>query len=380
MRSRPPEEATCPICGRHFDPSETRGWCPNPSCGEWQHPSFPLEGATGERQTGPPSHPSGETQKSNQNPAETEPDPDDGTLEECPDCGADLSGIPSDRLATCPICLFDLTPFVEEGDAAGTAPSAASSSEPEPAGETEPATDEPDPAAAPVESIDTVTPGYVRRLTDAGITTVGDLVGTTPDTLSARTGVSTRRIREWIDAAPIDPDDVADETDAVPGASGQSGRSGGADSSSAPDRSGAVERSPADATAPDTHSEKETAPPSREQKPSDFDMQETRIQPPSRSLVFEVGTREIAVADGDAVGAEIRNAMVEAGGSEEEAVYIHRKHVRVDRKRDEFFVTRLGENSLTINGQSVEKGEQARVEDGDEVRFSDVVTTRISIR
>lgn len=371
----PPEEATCPICGRHFDPSETRGWCPNPSCGEWQHPSFPLDGTADAGGTGPPSHRSGPSSRGTSRKRE-EPDQeaetDDGPPEECPDCGADLSGIPTERLSTCPICLFDLTPLLGDAGADDTAePSDARDAREEPVSEPDPepeprdatpAGDAEDPASAPVESIDAITRGYVHRLTDAGVTTVGELVGSNPDTLSARTGISTRRIREWIDDAPLDPPDDVGVDSAGPAHTG-TGRA------RAERGDASVDSGPASVDeATGTQSE------------PDVDLQETRIQPSIGNLALEVGDQRIAVSDGEAVGREIRNAMIETGGSEDEAVYIHRKHVRVDVKSGEFFVTRLGENSLTVNGQSVEKGDQVRIEDGDELRFSDVVTAHVSIR
>jgi pSer/pThr/pTyr-binding forkhead associated (FHA) protein len=91
--------------------------------------------------------------------------------------------------------------------------------------------------------------------------------------------------------------------------------------------------------------------------------------------------QEITVTDGETVGREVRAAMVEAGAPEEDAVYVHRKHIRIDVTDDgEFVLTRLGENSLTVNGRTVEKGSQVRIADGDEIGFSDVVTATVSIR
>lgn len=384
MREQVPEEATCPICGRHFDPSESRGWCPNPSCGEWQHPLFPLDesASTSHGGTGPPSHRSeshsvrGGQQSTGESTQHDETADDDGTIEECPDCGADLSGIPSDRLSTCPICLFDLTPIVgEQDEPAADEPAdhtTSGSAADEPADhttsgpaadhtETEPAESHPperddkadadiDPASAPVDELDGIADGYARRLADADVLTVGELVDSDPDTLSAKTGISARRISGWIDNAPVDSEDVA----------------------------GASETAHTGGETAQGREEPVATPP--EQNQPDVNVQETRIQPPQRELVFEVGSQEIPVRDGETVGREIRNAMVETGGSEDEAVYIHRKHIRVDEKSGEFFITRLGKNSLSVNGRTVDKGDRVPVEDGDEVDFSNVVTARVSIR
>jgi predicted component of type VI protein secretion system len=90
--------------------------------------------------------------------------------------------------------------------------------------------------------------------------------------------------------------------------------------------------------------------------------------------------QELTVSEGSTVGREVREAMVDAGASEEDAVYVHRKHIRVEKDEHSYYLTRLGENSLTVNGETVEKGDAAWINDGDEICFSDVVTATVSIR
>lgn len=453
MRNRVPDEATCAICGRHFDPSETRGWCPNPSCGEWQHPSFPInksdtEGATAETSSGEES-PSGPTKPcpncgndvradanfckycatqltddEHDEPAEGS-DETDAAVEQCPDCGADLSGIPSDRLSTCPICMFDLSPVIDDADGTGaepdreltdcpncgedltpipsemrtvcpgcrvdldegldadtgaTGPTPGESGSTTPSGEGRqqpprdaqqpPSEDTPqqqpagggsasDPASTPIDATAGIADGYVQRLTDVGITTLGDLVASDPDTVSAKTGISARRIRGWIDDAPVDPEEIRSR-----GSAGQEPAGGrGEPADHGTGSAGESDGEPAGAG------------------DSGLDQQETRIQRAPKDLVLDVMGQEITVTDGETVGREVRAAMVEAGASEEDAVYVHRKHIRIDVTDDgEFVLTRLGENSLTVNGRTVEKGSQVRIADGDEIGFSDVVTATVSIR
>jgi hypothetical protein len=448
MRNRVPDEATCAICGRHFDPSETRGWCPNPSCGEWQHPSFPIdEDASGDEKSGSGSDATGDTGGSSSSrptkacpncgnevradanfckhcatqltgSEEPQPEPETGEddgISQCPDCGADLSGIPSDRLSTCPICMFDLTPVIDEdgsggggeedadtgtasgtetdtesltecpncgedltpipsemrtvcpgcrvdlADAeAGTGPTPAGGASAPPSGSSGVAARggrerSHDPAATPLDEMEEIATGYVQRLSEVGVTTIGDLVGAEPDTVSAKTGISARRIRGWIDDAPVDPEDV--DTGSQPGGAEPTGPS---------------------SQEVDTGSQSGGTGPS--EQPSEAVDFQTRIQESPDEFVLEVMGQEIEVTDGETVGREVRYAMVDAGAPEEEAVYVHRKHIRIEFDDEEFYLTRLGENSLTVNGSTVEKGNRVRIGDGDEIRFSDVVTATVSIR
>jgi len=519
MRQRVPSEATCAICGRHYDPSETRGWCPNPSCGEWQHPAFPIEEDAEEEADDDipesvPTHPCpncGKDVRADANfcshcasqlteTEESEPDQSreetDG-LSECPECSADLSGIPLDRLSTCPICRHDLTPLLDSTDTTTDAEITESAIEECPncgedltpipedmrtvcpgcrfdlEGDIEA---EHAPASTPLKSVVDISRGYVRRLEEVGITTVGDLVTAKPDLISAKTGIAARRIRGWIDEAPLDPDDFSSSEMGV--------RAGGIDSAGISHSPEAGENDPqrqspeaevdegdsehpspetteqasSGRQSPDTEASQddsvetsadaetdqddsvETSPdaetgqddsvetsPDAESSEMNFmigtdelghnDSVETRdgehgpsdskgIESDGRSdrsdrhpdrrdesedsrhrdgvdkpaeVVFEVRGQEITVTDGETVGKEIRYAMIESGDPEEEALYVHREHVRVDID-DQAYLTRIGENSVTVSGRPVEKGERVSLRDGDTVEFSDVVSATVGVR
>ena len=102
-------------------------------------------------------------------------------------------------------------------------------------------------------------------------------------------------------------------------------------------------------------------------------------QPSYSTVVFQVMGQEIRASPGDTVGREIRTAMVEGGAPDDDAVYVHREHVRVEREGDTFYLVRLGQNSLKVNGAPVGQHERAAVASGDEVSFSEVVTADVRL-
>jgi len=95
------------------------------------------------------------------------------------------------------------------------------------------------------------------------------------------------------------------------------------------------------------------------------------------SLVLEVEGREIHVDDGDTVGREIRAALTEAGRPDDEAVRIHREHVRFVREDGSFYLLDLGDNPTQINGQTLKKGDREQVAPGDELELSGVASVSV---
>lgn len=53
--------------------------------------------------------------------------------------------------------------------------------------------------------------------------------------------------------------------------------------------------------------------------------------------------------------------------------YISRIHARVDCRRDAFFLFVMGKNAAELNGRPIEQGEEAKLNDGDEIKIGDYV-------
>lgn len=95
------------------------------------------------------------------------------------------------------------------------------------------------------------------------------------------------------------------------------------------------------------------------------------------SLVLETRGEEIAVADGDTVGRELRRILTESGSDEDQAVRIHREHVRFVRENGQFYVVDLGRNPTRLNDERMEQGDREPIGPGDELHLSGVVTLAV---
>lgn len=100
--------------------------------------------------------------------------------------------------------------------------------------------------------------------------------------------------------------------------------------------------------------------------------------PRSPELVLRARGRDLTVEDGDRLGREVRRLFVETGGDTEEAVLIHREHVRFECEDGQFYVRDLGDNPTRVNGQQLGKGDRRPVDPGDELNLSGVVTLRVA--
>jgi predicted flap endonuclease-1-like 5' DNA nuclease len=71
----------------------------------------------------------------------------------------------------------------------------------EPAEAAGPVPDEPEGGSEPVESVSGIGPAYAKRLGEAGVETVSDLLGADPDELAEETDLSAKRIGRWQERA-----------------------------------------------------------------------------------------------------------------------------------------------------------------------------------
>ena len=117
---------------------------------------------------------------------------------------------------------------------------------------------------------------------------------------------------------------------------------------------------------------------SAEDEPDDaIDALEDDAETVPESLVLAVEGREITVEDGEKVGREVRAALMDAGRPEEEAVRIHREHVRFVREENAFYLLDLGDNPTKLNGETLTKGDRESIAPGDELELSGVATVDI---
>jgi predicted flap endonuclease-1-like 5' DNA nuclease len=65
----------------------------------------------------------------------------------------------------------------------------------------EPVPEAPETGASPVDSVSGIGPAYAKRLNDAGVTSVEELVAVDAAEVASETGISEKRIRGWQDTA-----------------------------------------------------------------------------------------------------------------------------------------------------------------------------------
>lgn len=103
---------------------------------------------------------------------------------------------------------------------------------------------------------------------------------------------------------------------------------------------------------------------------------ETEATP--ESLLLEARGRSVAVSDGETVGRELRKIITETGGDEDDAVRVHREHIRFLREDEQFYLVNLGKNPTEVNGRNLDKGDRIEISVGDEITLSGVITLTVA--
>ena len=372
------QSVECPICGDEFDPTVAGGWCTNTECGEWQY----TEGSTESDGTMADSDETGGTASDDDDPIE-----EDDTEAES-------------------VALFE---DAEESEDADTDDSAA-----DPAGTVDDAgaeeADEADEPAVETDEVgaDDTDEGGVAD-TDEGATDAADEIALGDSDEDAADADETAAD----DTDEADVEDIADEADADEADADEAD-----DTIDCPDCGVELEAEAnfcvecgadvSDVTPGEPETEELEACPGcgTDVEPEDnfcvecgedldahragdvadhddaIDALEATADDGDEagvpdSLVLEVEGREIQVDDGDTVGREIRAALTDAGRPDDEAVRIHREHVRFVREADSFYLLDLGDNPTQINGQALQKGDREPVTPGDEIELSGVASVSV---
>lgn len=371
-------EVECPICGGTFDPTAAGGWCTNPDCGEWQY-----EGGA-------------ETEPEPESDARDDPEP---TADEDDTEGAEASqpeatdAAGEDPVETAEADDEQLADDAAQSDAGAAAEEDSggdATAETDADTETDPVADEAaEPATEGVgeADADTAPEATADAATDAEDVDHGD-----GD--AAETG----------DTTDADTDDAAEEpaTIACPDCGTELAADAnfciecGADVQTVEPGSDELTECPScgvdldgdehfcancgedlDAHRGQDESEAETTGADAVETLAAQTEDEEEDEPVPDSLVLTVLGTDIDVADGDRVGRDVRAALTDAGRPEDEAVRIHREHVRFVREADSFYLVDLGDNPTKLNGRSLQKGDREPVGPGDELELSGVATIAI---
>ncbi len=359
----------CPVCGEEFDPTDAGGWCTNSDCGEWQYIGEevpePAETTDGDASV-TISKETAAAHAADDTAADAPEDPDDATT----DTAADTDETPPDASDDEP------TPAIRSIDEAAEPTSAEDPADAENgvaetpdqdddtgAEEAHPAADGTDDSAEPAEAAGAEAPEAGADDADAEDLTCPDC-GTAvdqDDSFCADCGADLSAVpAPSLDECPSCGEAVADDDSFCAscgndleaaraslgddaGDSGAEGTGAGGDESA--ERAEETDASP-DGEAPD-------------------------------SLVLHLEGEEITVTDDETVGREVRRILTQIGANDDDAVRIHREHVRFVREDDRFYLVDLGDNPTVLNGRYLSKGDREPVGPGDELELSDVATISI---
>jgi predicted nucleic acid-binding Zn ribbon protein len=337
----------CPVCGETFDPTAAGGWCTNSACGQWRYEGEPSDAteAAGEAdiesaleemesQSDGIEESSDDKDESSQaatgatGQSETERDETEtaATAFDCPGCGTELDA----GAEFCPSCGEDLSDYdtesAETSDAVDTSETANSSE----------ATESPDTIDVPVSDDQSEEPDASEDDLEACPSCGRDVDSDASFCVDCGEALDTHR--GGLAECPSCGRDVD------PGASFCADCGEALDA----DRTGAGGTADAEPNA------------------GSYD-----------SLVLEAEGSEIVVSDGDAIGRELRRILTEAGGDEDDALRIHREHIRFAREDGQFFLVDLGRNPTRLNNIDMTQGDRKPVGPGDEIDLSGVISIEV---
>ncbi|WP_262178683.1 double zinc ribbon domain-containing protein [Haloarcula laminariae] len=401
------QSVECPICGDEFDPTVAGGWCTNTECGEWQYTEESTEAGTTDA--------AGESDDDLVSPEADEADEDTESVDlfEASDDEADDGGVDDVALATDEDDGGVDDVGVEAEGADGVAATTDDAADETVEGEFEEGDDGDDTTdAAESDGVEGADAGDVADTTEA---TESDAVADdAAEAVEAEDADETVEAEDAAEAA--DGDDVAEAVDADETVDDSAEKATDeADTIDCPDCGAELDAeanfcaecgsdvsnvSPGDADELDacpgcgTDVEPEDnfcvncGEDLDAHRGGDADEHDDAIDALEAtsddgpvavpdSLVLEIEGREIHVDDGDTVGREIRAALTEAGRPDDEAVRIHREHVRFVREGESFYLLDLGDNPTQLNGKTLQKGDREPVAPGDEIELSGVASVTV---
>jgi predicted RNA-binding Zn-ribbon protein involved in translation (DUF1610 family) len=400
------ETVECQLCGESFDPTDAGGWCTNPDCGEWKYAGAVLSDDPGAGDDGADDGVAGDGEAEEHDAdadaedradrADTDEQTGDATADGPPTTDAadepDISRPDADDAETDPEDAGAANePSVGESD-----DDAAVTDDTGTSGETA------DGEAGESEDVDSIVECVdcgteVERDANFCPTCGGEVVERTPeaegeltecpgcgsavepeDNFCASCGedLAAHRGADELTACPDCGADVEEE-DAFCAACGEdldAHREAAADAGADGDASGQDGDDAADDAPSGDPGDGEKAGDAAGDAGTEPG-ESVDAAPETLSLQAYGGS--IDVADGDAIGREVRSLLADAGRPDDEAVRIHREHVRFVREGGQFYIVDLGDNPTAVDGRTLSKGDREPIGPGDEVTLSDVVTLTV---
>jgi len=369
----------CPICDEDFDPTVAGGWCTNPDCGEWQHTD---DTATDfDADDGVSSDADLIAEGADDAPAS------EGASDAATDVDAFTGGADGNEDTSASETFASDTATAERTDETATEDKVEDNAED--AHPTEPAADG-DTDQLTETGGDADTAGNDDEADGADETGEGDDSVTStdedPETDDEATITCPDCERELDADANFCIDCGADVQDVTPGDDGSLDACPSCDTAVDDDASFCVNcgedldahrGSTADSASIPSSTDGTATEPAAAGDAVETLASQSDDEPVPDALVLSVEGRDIAVEDGDRIGREIRAALLDAGRPEDEAVRIHREHVRFDRQQEGFYLVDLGDNPTRLNGTPMKKGDREPIHPGDELELSGVVTMTI---